>query len=159
MSPEQPLAQFGAAHRRLERELDALEQLAAHVTQRGADALAQSQARALAGFFDDAAGEHHAEEDHLLFPLLRARAAAAGRTEVAAAIDELEREHGAMDSLWRRVRGCLVDLAAMKVTPFLADELTRFVWLYRRHMEREDLLILPFAREVLTTEDVAALRR
>jgi hemerythrin-like domain-containing protein len=154
-----PLAQLELQHRRLERDVAALERLAAHVAQRGADRLAQSEAQALAECFNGVAAQHHEHEDRTLFPLLRQRAAAAGRTEVAAAIEELEREHGAMDGLWRRLRAALLDIAATKETRLPAEEVERFAWLYRRHMEREDLLILPFAREVLTAEDLAALRK
>jgi hemerythrin-like domain-containing protein len=159
VTPDDPLARLLAVHRRIEQELAALERFAGDVAQRGADALAQSQARALSAYFDAAAAQHHADEDEVLFPLLRARAAAAGRTEVAAAIDELEREHGVMEALWRRLRDALADIAAVKGTRLPAEEVERFAWLYRRHLEREDLLILPFAREVLSAGDLAGLRR
>jgi hypothetical protein len=32
-----------------------------------------------------------------------------------------------------------------------------FAWLYRRHLERESLLVLPFAREVLAPTERAEL--
>jgi hemerythrin-like domain-containing protein len=153
------LAHLEAQHRRIERELAALERLAEHVARRGADPLARSEALALASYFDGAAAKHHADEEECLLPLLRSRAAAAGRIEVAAAIDELEREHGAMEALWRRVRAALLDIAAGKEGTLPAETLERFAWLYRRHIEREDLLILPFAREGLTGEDLAGLPR
>lgn len=157
MNLEEPLAQLEACHRRIEHELRALERLAQHLSQRGADAFAHSAAKALLRYFDSSAAQHHADEDEDLFPLLRVRAAAAGRVEVAAAIEELEREHGAMEALWRRLRDTLAGIAAMTEAPLHADDVARFAWLYRRHMEREALLILPFAREALSPEDLAAL--
>lgn len=155
MKPDDPLARLQACHLRIEQELAALERLTEHIAQRGADPLAHSAAKALLYYFDSSAVQHHKDEDEDLFPLLRGRAAAAGRTEVAAAIEELEREHGAMDALWRRLRDNLASIAAE--VPLDADDVARFTWLYRRHMEREGLLILPFAREALSAQDLAEL--
>ena len=157
MTLHDPLAHLQECHQRIEQELGALERLAEHMSERGADTLAHSAAKGILRYFDGSAAQHHADEDEDLFPLLRARAAAAGRPEVAAAIEELEREHAAMDALWRRLRDTLADIAAMTQAPLHAEDVARFAWLYRRHMQREGLLILPFAREALTAEDLAEL--
>jgi hypothetical protein len=45
----------------------------------------------------------------------------------------------------------------MREIAFHADEIARFAWLYRRHMERESLLVLPFAKEVIRDEERASL--
>src|SRR6185503_881409 len=83
-------------------------------------------------------------------------AARAGRAEIAAAIEELEREHETMDAQWRRLRQRL--LAVVEGEPRLAaEEVTRFAWLYRRHMDREGAAVLPFAREALDAAERAAL--
>jgi hypothetical protein len=59
------------------------------------------------GFFETSGVQHHHDEDDDLLPLLRARAAALGRIEIAAAIDEIEREHATLDAQWRRLREAL----------------------------------------------------
>jgi len=38
-----------------------------------------------------------------------------------------------------------------------AEDVLRFAWLYRRHMDREALLVLPFARETLAEGERAEL--
>lgn len=141
----EPLEQLQACHCRIEEQLTTLERLAGHA----ADA---TTATAVLRYFDTSGAMHHGDEDDDLFPLLRKRAAALGRIEVAAGIDELEREHATMDAQWRRLREQLNASAILD-----CDEVARFAWLYRRHMERESLLVLPFAAEVLTADERADL--
>jgi hemerythrin-like domain-containing protein len=154
MDPREKLA---SCHERIEAQLRSLEQLAARLPAGGADPVAQGAAKDVLGYFETAAAQHHRDEDDDLFPLLRSRAGALGRNEVAAAIDELEREHATMESQWGRLRGALGAIAAAGKAEFGAHDVERFAWLYRRHMERESLLVLPFAREVLTQEERAGL--
>jgi hemerythrin-like domain-containing protein len=152
-----PLEMLAACHERIEAQLKTLERLAEHVAARGSDTVAQSAAKTVLRYFDTSGVYHHQDEDEDLFPLLRARAAALGRIEVAAAIDELEREHATMDAQWRRLREKLAAIAAIREAPLDAEEVTRFAWLYRRHMERESLLVFPFANEVVRQEERSEL--
>jgi hemerythrin-like domain-containing protein len=153
---EQPLEQLAACHERIEERLGLLERLVPHLETKGCDAEARSSAHNVLRYFDTAGVFHHQDEDHDLFPLLRARAAAQGRAAIAAAIEELEREHETMNSQWERLRQRL--LAVTEGEPRLdLEEVKRFAWLYRRHMEREGAAVLPFAREALDAADRAAL--
>jgi len=153
---DQPLETLAACHGRIEEKLAALERLAPHLETRGCDAEARAAAQAILRYFDTSGVHHHQDEDQDLFPLLRARAAAQGRAEIAAAIEELEREHETMDAQWRRLRQRL--LAVVEGEPRLAaEDVTRFAWLYRRHMDREGAAVLPFAREALDAAERAAL--
>ena len=99
-------------------------------------------------YFDTAGTLHHQDEDEDLFPLLRRRAAVEGRPEIAAAIEELEREHETMDAQWKRLRERLLAIAEGEAR-LDREEVARFAWLYRRHMDRESAAVLPFARETL----------
>ena len=89
--------------------------------------------------------------------MLRGRAAALGRIEVAAAIDEIEREHVTLEAQWRRLRESLSAIAARRHARLDAGDAGRFAWLYRRHMDRETQLVLPFARQALGTKERAEL--
>jgi hemerythrin-like domain-containing protein len=151
------LEKLAFAHQRIEAQLRALESLVQHLAYRGCDLEAQSAARDVAHYFDTAGAQHHRDEDEDLFPLLRGLAAALGRPEVAAVIDELEREHATMDAQWRRLRTLLNTIAKARGRKLDADEVDRFAWLYRRHMDREAAAVLPFAREALSDEQQAAL--
>jgi hemerythrin-like domain-containing protein len=153
---DQPLEMLAACHLRIEEKLAALERLGPHLEKSGCDAEARAAAQSVLRYFDTAGVFHHQDEDQDLFPLLRVRAAAQGRPEIAAAIEELEREHETMDAQWRRLRQRL--LAVTEGEPRLAsEEVTRFAWLYRSHMDREGAAVLPFARETLDPAERAAL--
>jgi hemerythrin-like domain-containing protein len=153
---DEPLEMLSACHERIEEKLALLERLGPHLETKGCDAEARAAAQAVLRYFDTSGVYHHQDEDVDLFPLLRVRAAAQGRAEIAAAIEELEREHETMNSQWERLRQRL--LAIAEGEPRLdIEEVTRFAWLYRRHMDRESAAVLPFAREALDSAERAAL--
>jgi hemerythrin-like domain-containing protein len=153
---DQPLEMLAACHEGIEAQLSTLERLGPHLEARGCDAQARSTAQAVLRYFDSGGALHHQDEDGDLFPLLRARAAAQGRDEIAAAVGELEREHETMEAQWRRLRERLVAIAQGEAR-LEADEVARFAWLYRRHLDRERAALMPFAREALDAQERAAL--
>jgi hemerythrin-like domain-containing protein len=153
---DEPLEMLAACHERIEAQLATLERLGPHLEKHGCDAEAKSAAQAVLRYFDTSGRLHHQDEDHDLFPLLRTRAALAGRPEVAAAIDELEREHQTMDAQWTRLRERLAAIAAGEAR-LDAEDVARFAWLYRRHMDREATAVLPFAHATLDQAQRAAL--
>ena len=153
---DQPLEILAACHERIERELVTLEGLAARLSSRGCDAEACSVAQGVLRYFDTAGEMHHKDEDEDLFPLVRRQAASQGRAEVAAVIDELEREHETMHHQWRRLRERLGAIAGGEGA-LDTEELSKFAWLYRRHMEREAAAVMPFARTALQPDQIAAL--
>jgi hemerythrin-like domain-containing protein len=153
---DEPLEMLAACHERIEAQLGTLERLAKHLPENGCDAQARAAAEAVLRYFDTAGMLHHRDEDHDLFPLLRARAAAQGRAAIAAATEELEREHGTIESQWRRLRRPLLAIGEgeARLDP---EEVARFAWLQRRHMDRETSTLLPFAREALDAAERKAL--
>ena len=153
-----PLEKLHACHGRIEEQLQTLETMARRLSAGIPDRAAESAAKAVMRYFDTTGAQHHRDEDEDLFPLLRARAAAVGRIEVAAGIDELEREHATLEAQWRRLREALGAVAALREDACIdAGDAERFAWLYRRHMDREAQLVLPFARETLGTGERAEL--
>jgi pyridoxamine 5'-phosphate oxidase len=145
---DEPLEMLEACHERIQSQLATLERLGPHLETKGCDAEAKSAAQAVLRYFDTSGAFHHQDEDQDLFPTLRARAAGQNRADVTAALEELEREHEAMDAQWKRLRERLKAIAGGE--PRLDSEaVARFIWLYRRHMDREATTVLPFARQVL----------
>jgi hemerythrin-like domain-containing protein len=157
MSLLEPFEALQACHGRIEEHLRTLERLAQRASASARHSGAAAAAEAVVRYFDTSGAQHHRDEDDDLFPLLRTRAASLGRIEVAAAIDELEREHSTLDAQWRRLRGALSAIAAPGHAPVDAENVLRFAWLYRHHMDREALLVLPFARETLAQGERAEL--
>ena len=155
---DEPLEMLAACHERIEAQLGTLERLVPHLAKNGCDAQARSAAQAVLRYFDTAGMLHHQDEDRDLFPLLRARAAARGRAAIAAAVEELEREHGTIESQWRRLRRRLLAVGEGEAA-LDREEVERFAWLQRRHIERETSALLPFAREALELAERAELGR
>jgi pyridoxamine 5'-phosphate oxidase len=145
---DEPLEMLEACHERIHSQLGTLERLAPHLETKGCDAEAKSAAQAVLRYFDTSGAMHHQDEDQDLFPVLRTRAAAQARPDITTAIDELMREHETMDAQWKRLRERLHAIVAGAPRLDL-EEVARFAWLYRRHMDREATAVLPFARQAL----------
>jgi hemerythrin-like domain-containing protein len=154
---DEPLEMLAACHERIEAQLCTLEKLLEHLPQKGADAAAREAAQQVMRYFDTAGVHHHRDEDEDVFPLLRRLAAERDRPEVSAVINGLEEDHATMDAQWARLREQLAALAAGRDARIDAEAVARFAWLYRRHMEKESALVLPFAREAVGETDRAAL--
>jgi hemerythrin-like domain-containing protein len=154
---DEPIEMLEACHGRIEAQLTTLERLTQRVAAQGTDADARVAARAVMRYFDTAGVHHHRDEEEDVFPLLRTLAAERGRAEIAAVSDELGREHATMDLQWSRLRERLAAMAAGADVRLDADEVARFAWTYRRHMETEAASLLPFAKEALSVEQRALL--
>jgi hemerythrin-like domain-containing protein len=153
---DEPLEMLAACHERIQAQLATLERLGPHLETQGCDAEAKSAAQAVLRYFDTSGAFHHQDEDQDLFPALRPKAAGQGRADVTAALDELEREHETMDAQWKSLRERLQAIVGGE--PRLDSEaVARFIWLYRRHMDREATAVLPFARQVLDAAQRAEL--
>ena len=153
---DEPLEMLSACHERIEAQLRTLERLVPHLREKGSDEAARRAAQGVLRYFDTGGRLHHEDEDTDLFPMLRAKAAEQGRAEIAGIVDELEREHATMHSQWQRLSDALAAVAAGGGR-LEAGEVSRFAWLYRRHMRREGAAVLPFARDALGEAERRAL--
>ena len=154
---DEPLEMLAACHERIEAQLCTLEKLMGHLGERGCDAGAREAAASVMRYFDTAGVDHHRDEDEDMFPLLRRLAGERDRPEVSAVINGLEEDHSTMEAQWSRVRERLEAVAAGREARLDAEDVGRFAWLYRRHMEKESALVLPFARETISETERAAL--
>lgn len=158
-----PLGLLSDCHRRIERFLSVLLTIAD--ARRGA-ALEPPDREAFAGalhYFRTASPRHSADEEHSLFPRLRASKDADAR----AAIDRLDRleadhrvaedHHDAVEALGRRwlSNGTLAAGDARS----LREHLVALERLYRRHIGFEDLELFPAAARVLSEADLEAVGR
>ena len=154
---DEPLEMLAACHERIEAQLCTLEKLVEHVATRGADQPAREAAAQVMRYFDTAGTNHHRDEDEDVFPLLRRLAAERDRPEVSAVINGLEQDHSTMEAQWSRLRERLEAIAEGRAARLDAEAVAPFAWLYRRHMEKESALVLPFAREAIGEVERAAL--
>jgi hemerythrin-like domain-containing protein len=137
------------SHESIEVGLLTLEALVQRVAGRDPDARDAHAAHRVLECFDRTAVEHHRDEEQLLFPDLRVRAAAAGRPEVCATLYELEMEHERMERLYAdAVRPALEKIAGGAPAELSQAAVAHLSWLYRRHIDLEAGVLEPFAAEM-----------
>lgn len=148
-----------ACHERVQRSLDLLARLVAHVDERGHDAQTRSAAVDVLRYFDIAAPLHHADEEVHVFPLLLVQ----GNAEVRAAVLSLQDDHRHMSTLWAGLRQTLLRWSQPGVNEGV-DETTRsaaasFRGLYAKHLTTEEGLVFPSARALMDENDLTSMSR
>lgn len=158
----QPFDLLGACHERVQRSLDLLERLLAHVQEEGCDAAARSACADVLRYFEQAAPLHHQDEELHVFPALEA----GGDARLREACNTLREQHREMAAVWQQLRLALHELAALPDGPpeaRLLQDLTpavaRFVALHDAHLRTEDRLVFPAAAAVLAEEAQAVMGR
>ena len=101
---EHPFEWLRACHDRVERTLDLLQRLVAHVDGHGADTPAVQAAAQVQRYFDRAAPLHHEDEERHVFPCVRAMCDA----RLNALVQRLQADHVAMADDWAQLRPVLL---------------------------------------------------
>jgi hemerythrin-like domain-containing protein len=151
---EQPFEMLAACHERVQRMLDLLQRLRAHLAATGCDEQAQQAARDVMRYFDLAAPAHHEDEERHVFPPLLA----AGLW--VETVQRLQREHLEMASVWQAARAVLQRVAdGASQTLDAADEevLERYLRLYDWHVVAENEIAFPAAAARLDAAARAAM--
>jgi hemerythrin-like domain-containing protein len=157
---DDPLEMLLGCHRRIEKQLETLKRLRAHVAQKGVDAEATTAAQAVLKYFRMAAVNHHMDEERDLFPLLEARITDEGeRHRFDAFRQTLEAEHRALESAWARLRKPLEGMAEGLTRQLPAEDVQAFVAAYSRHILVEESTLKEFFDRWLGDEDRASLGR
>lgn len=152
---DDPLGMLAACHRRIEKQLATLDRLQRHLPEHGADEDARAAARAIMRYFDGAALNHHADEEHSVFPrLIAARGAEA--ENVAA---RLEREHEQLAALWARLRPLLVGIATGERANLSPHDVTAVRDAYDSHIALEENELIPMAAAAFDAQTLAAIGR
>ena len=149
---DQPFELLAACHDKLERMLVLLERLVLHVHAHGADATAREAAADVARYFDEAAPQHHVDEERHLFPRLQAQGDAATVRLVA----RLLRDHLLLQSRWEAARTVLMRIADGSGSPITPGEQARLhslAGLYREHLRAEDSLAYPAAQQLVPAHE------
>ena len=153
---DDPFAMLDACHERVERMLDLLARLRAHLIKDGCDEQARQAARDVIRYFDIAAPAHHADEERHIFPVLLA----AG--QLASEVQRLQNDHTEFESAWARVRATLARVAdGTWAGTSMHDEaaLSSFASIYERHIPLEEQLVFPAARRLMDDERLASMGR
>lgn len=153
---EQPFEMLEACHARVNRSLDLLRRLMAHIEANGHDPSSRSAAADVLRYFDIAAPLHHEDEEMHVFPALAGSTDAQLRTAIAT----LQGDHERMAALWAELRVALLQWRDAAAPPVI-DDATRklasdFIGSYAAHIATEEGLVYPAARACF---DAAGLAR
>lgn len=151
---EQPFEMLEACHERIHRMLALLARLREHLRTHGLDQQAQQAARDVMRYFDQAAPQHHLDEERHVFPPLAAGADA----PLAALVRRLQQEHREMESRWPAARAALARVQGGEA--FAAGDeqaLDAFAALYDAHLRAEEDSAYPAARHGLDAAALAAM--
>ena len=152
-----PLGLLSDCHRRIERFLEVLIQVAGRS---GGASLAQQEREALEkalAYFRNSAPKHTADEEESLFPRLRKSGSAEAELACLAKLEDdhqaAARDHELVDALGRKwlAEGTLT---AEQVRQ-LGEALARLSNTYRRHIAIEDDQLFPLAARVLPPDQLA----
>jgi hemerythrin-like domain-containing protein len=155
---DEPFEMLTACHDRANRTLALLARLREHVLQHGADDQARQAARDVMRYFDQAAPQHHHDEELHVFPPLLAL----GDAAVAGAVRRLQQDHQQMEARWpdaRQVLAALAEGRLQQIDASGAQALDAFASLYGDHIVTEDTLVYPAAQGVLDAGAQAAMGR
>jgi hemerythrin-like domain-containing protein len=156
---EAPFAMLHACHERVQRTLALLQRLHAHVAEHGGDAQAVQAARDVLRYFEQAAPQHHLDEERHVF----AQVLALNDSALTQVVQRLQQDHLDMESSWSRVRAELHHLveAGEQVSPVWVENtralFQEFVHLYERHMPDEEQLVFPAAEQAFSTDALAVM--
>ena len=155
---EQPFEMLAACHERVNRTLALLARLLDHLRQHGGDDQARQAAQDVMRYFDQAAPQHHRDEEMHVFPALIAQ----GDPATLALVSRLQQDHLQMELRWVRARGVLAAVAQGQLTvPDPGDKaaLDAFASLYAGHIEAEETSAYPAARALLGPSALATMGR
>jgi hemerythrin-like domain-containing protein len=116
-------------------------------------------ARSAAAILRQGFKPHLQFEEEMLFPLLRRRAPEGSALEPI--MQQLEAEHTADEGFAHELADeleLLADTGLMRNAEMLGYMLRGFFWQQRRHIEWENRVLLPLARQTLTRADLATFQ-
>lgn len=153
---EQPYEMLEACHERVHRMLALLQRLREHLAEHGADTQAQQAARDVMRYFDQAAPQHHQDEELHVFPPLLAQ----GVPQTVEVVHRLQADHVQMESRWPAARRALDAIAQGTLAGLAeADEaaLESFAGLYADHIAAEEQMVYPAAQAIASEDDIKAM--
>lgn len=156
---EAPFDMLHACHERVQRMLSLLQRLHQHVQTHGADEQSHQAARDIMRYFDQAAPQHHLDEERHVFPSVLALEQEA-LTQV---VERLQADHHDMEAAWARTRECLLQLLSLEadgVLPWCQQAqpvFAAFARIYDRHIADEEQLVFPVSQRSLGQQALQAM--
>ena len=157
---DEPLEMLLGCHRRIEKQLETLKRLRAHIGAHGVDAEATTAAQSVLRYFRQAAANHLEDEERDLFPLLEKRINDLGEASRFKAFrDALETDHRVLEESWARLRKPLEAIADGLTRTLPAADVQAFVDVYTHHIRAEESVLQEFVDRWLDDRDRQVLGR
>jgi len=153
---EQPFEMLEACHERVQRMLALLARLREHLRTHGADTQAQQAARDVMRYFDQAAPQHHHDEELHVFPPLLAE----GDPRIVAVVARLQQDHLQMESRWGAARQVLALVGEGRIDRLAPQDeamLDAFAGPYDAHIRAEEEIAYPAAQALIAEPGRAAM--
>jgi len=148
---DDPLALLAACHGRILARCETLGRLVAELKGKGPNPEALAAAANVVAYFSTAGRHHHQDEEQDLFPLLR------GDPELAGVLDDLAKDHLALDALWLQLEPWLANPERIRDLDQFARFVEEFCSRQFRHVEIENRVVLSRARELLPPEILSVI--
>lgn len=157
---DEPLEMLTGCHRRIERQLETLKRLRAHVEARGIDAEAATAAQSILKYFEEAASNHLDDEEADLFPMIERRINDPGESlRFRAFRESLEADHRKLEAAWARLRKPLEGIADGLTRALPSQDVHAFVEAYAHHIAAEEGTLKEFVDRWLDDGDRQMLGR
>jgi hemerythrin-like domain-containing protein len=145
----EPLAMLHACHERVHRSLSLLREIGERVAAGRVDDAVHRAAADVLHYFDQAAPQHHEDEEQHFFPCVLAHTR---DDTVRVAVMKLQEDHLAMEAQWARLRVPLAALANGHAVAYDVSQMAaaaRFCALYDGHAQCEEERVFPLAAHLL----------
>lgn len=157
---DDPLEMLLGCHRRIQKQLETLKRLRAHVEEYGVDPEASAAAQELLRYFMKAASSHHEDEEKDLFPLLERRIDDPGeKARFAEFRATLEADHRRLEAAWQRLRKPLEGIAEGFRRALPEADVREFAEGYAHHILTEENALTELFNRWLDDGDRATLGR
>ncbi|MDB5797793.1 MAG: hemerythrin cation binding domain protein [Paucimonas sp.] len=154
---DQPVAVLKHCHDRIRKQLETLEGLQRHLQQQGTGVEAQQAASAVLRYFNQAAPQHHADEEVDLLPMLEQTATGDDAAMLASLKPQILDEHQQMEQCWQVLEAQLQAVAQGAGASLAAEDVERFSTLYASHMEKEEGTVAPMAKRLFSQQQMTRL--
>ena len=108
-------------------------------------------------YFNQAAPNHHADEEQDLLPMLKTSASGEDADILTEVLPQIMAQHIEMDAAWKSLDGQLQAIESGASAGLSADDVERFAALYGAHMEKEETVIAPMAKRLFSDDQMASL--
>jgi hemerythrin-like domain-containing protein len=157
---DEPLEMLTGCHRRIEKHLETLKRLRAHVEAHGVDAEATAAAQSVLRYFATAAVNHLEDEERDLFPMIEQRIDDPGEAQRFRAFREsVEDDHRMLEAAWARLRKPLEGISEGLTRVLPKDDVHAFVDAYARHIVAEEKTLMELVDRWLDEGDRRMLGR